>query len=169
MAISIHDLTVPALTRGLGIVASYLDKAEADAAARNIKPPAILDARLYPDMLSFTAQVQRVSDTAKASVARLAAVEAPGFADTEASFAELKERIAKTVAFIESVPASAFEGADERRIELRFGPLTKTLSGRDYATKFMLPNFYFHVVTAHDILRHNGVAVGKKDFLGSLD
>lgn len=169
MSISIHDLTVPALTRGLSILSTYLDKAEADAEARNIKPAAILDARLYPDMLSFASQVQRVSDTAKASVARLAAVEAPAFEDTETSFAELKERVAKTIAYIESVPASAFEGAGERSIELRFGKLTKTLSGRDYVTKFMLPNFYFHVVTAHDILRHNGVVVGKRDFLGIQD
>lgn len=169
MSLSIYDLTVPTLTRGLTILSAYLDKTEADAAARSIKPPALLDARLYPDMLSFSAQVQRVSDTAKASVARLSGVEAPGFPDTETSFAELKERIAKTLSFIASVPAAAFDGAAERSIEMRYGPMTVKLSGRDYVTKFMLPNFYFHLVTAHDILRHNGVPVGKKDFLGSLD
>ncbi|MDE2517225.1 MAG: DUF1993 domain-containing protein [Rhodospirillales bacterium] len=169
MSLSIHDLTVPVLTRGLGVLSAYLDKAEADATARNFKPPAILDARLYPDMLSFTSQVQRVSDTAKASVARLTGVEAPAFPDTETSFVELKERIAKTLAFIASVPAAAFEGAAERSIEMRYGKASLTLSGRDYVTKFMLPNFYFHLVTAHAILRHNGVAVGKMDFLGSFD
>ena len=120
-------------------------------------------------MFPLTRQVQIGCDTAKRSTARLADMEAPGFEDDETTFAQLATRIGKTAAFIEGVKADHFLGAGERIIEMKTGGTSVKLNGLDYLTRFALPNFYFHVATAYDICRHNGVALGKKDFLGSLD
>jgi uncharacterized protein len=166
---TMYDLTIPVLTRGLRILGDYMDKAEAYAAARGIEPAVLIGARLAPDMIPLSAQVQRASDTAKASASRLTGVEAPSFADTETSFPELRKRLANTIDFLASVTPAAFEGAEKRQIELKFRTASKTLSGEDYLAKYMIPNFFFHAVTVHGILRHNGVEVGKMDYLGLLE
>ncbi|MBR1219217.1 DUF1993 domain-containing protein [Bradyrhizobium sp. U87765 SZCCT0131] len=164
MSLSIYDLTVPTLQRGLRTLSFYLDRAQAFADERKFEVSVLLNARLAPDMLPFTGQVQRASDTAKGGVARLTGVEAPGFPDTETTVAELKERLAKTIAFLDGVTRAQFEGSAERVIEFRALP---TMPGAAHLVAFVLPNFFFHLATAHDILRHNGVAIGKRDYLGA--
>jgi hypothetical protein len=120
-------------------------------------------------MMSFSGQIQRASDKAKNGVARLAKVEAPAFADTETTFAELDTRIAKTVEFLDSVKPSLFEGADERTVELKFRSVGGVMTGHTYLTQVLLPDFYFHLATAHGILRNKGLPVGKADYLGKPD
>lgn len=167
MSISIYEVTVPALVRGLGILSIYLDKAAAFAADNGIDPTVLVNARLAPDMQPLAGQVQRASDTAKGSVTRLTGAVAPAFADTETTIEQLKERIANTVAFLNSVTEDQYAGAEERTVELKFRTSAITLTGKAYALSFLLPNFYFHVTTAHDILRHNGVKIGKLDYIGA--
>ncbi|TCT06641.1 DUF1993 domain-containing protein [Aquabacter spiritensis] len=159
---STYAYTVPVLVRGLTILSGYMDKAAAFAAETGTDPAALIGARLAPDMLPLAGQVQRASDTAKASITRLTGLEAPSFPDTETTFPELKERIAKTIAFVETATPADFEGSDAREIDLR----VVTTTGADYPALFMLPNFFFHLATAHALLRQAGVAVGKKDYLG---
>lgn len=168
MALSVYDITIPALLRGFDVLAFYVDRAAAHAAAGDFDPARLLEARLYPDMLSFTGQIQRASDTAKASIGRLTAIEVPSFADTETNPAELKARIEKTADFIRGVPEAAFAESAGRSVEIKFRAGAVTYSGTSYVLEFLLPNFYFHVATAHDILRHNGVKIGKKEYLGKL-
>ena len=163
---SLYHFTVPVLLRGCAVLSSYLDKAEENAKARGIDPAVFVNARLAPDMLPFSGQIQRASDTAKGAVARLTAVEVPSFPDTETTLDELKARVAKTVDLLKGVPAERFDGAADRTVSLRFSDPPIELSGQDYVTGFVLPNFFFHVVTAHGILRHNGVPVGKRDYIG---
>jgi hypothetical protein len=164
-----YDLTVPVLKRGLSILSIYLDKAAAFADERKIAPEVLVNARLAPDMLPLAGQIQRASDSAKGMVPRLSTIAAPGFPDTETTLAELKQRIDKTIEFLNTVKSQDLDGSETRSIDLKFGSFTKTLSGDAYVLKFLLPNFFFHVATAHDILRHNGVKVGKLDYLGSFD
>lgn len=159
---SIYAETVPVLVRGLTTLSSYMDKAEAFAAEANIDPATLVNARLAPDMLPLSGQVQRASDTAKASIERLTGLPAPSFPDTETTLADLKDRIARTIAFVETATPDLFDGAEERSIDMRI----LTLSGADYPTHFMLPNFFFHLATAHAILRQAGLPIGKKDYLG---
>ncbi len=168
MSLSIYTISVPAYIRGFSVLSSLIDKAEAFAAEKKISPSVLVNARLAPDMLPFSGQIQRASDTAKGTIGRLTAVEVPKFADEETSFAELRDRIARTVAFLESVDAAAFEGADTKDVTLSAGQLKVTLNGEEYVQKFALPNFYFHVTTAQNILRHNGVQIGKLDYIGAL-
>lgn len=168
MPISMHKISVPAFIRGFSVLTSLIDKAEAFAAEKKINPAVLFSARLAPDMLPFSGQIQRASDTSKATIGRLTTIEVPKFPDDETSFAELRERIAKTVAFLESVDPSGLEGSDDKEVTLSAGQLKVTLSGVEYILKFALPNFYFHITTAQNILRHNGVHVGKLDYLGSL-
>jgi hypothetical protein len=168
MSLSLYDVTIPALVRGLGILSTYLDKAAAFATDLGIEPSVLINARLAPDMQPFGAQVQRASDTAKGAVTRLSGTVAPAFADTETTFEQLQERIANTIAFLQSVPADQYDGAEERVVELKFRTGAVTLTGTSYALGFLLPNFYFHLTTAHDILRHNGVKVGKLDYIGAV-
>lgn len=163
-----HRLSIPVYVRGLGVLSSYLDKAEAYAADQNIDVQTLVDARLAPDMLSLVGQVQRASDTSKNAVARLTGVTAPRFEDNETSIAELRERIAKTLVFFESVDAQAFEGSDTREITLKAGKLDTKFSGLDYLLQFALPNFFFHLATTHAILRQQGLPIGKTDYLGPL-
>lgn len=127
----------------------------------------LVSARLAPDMLPFSGQVQRASDTSKATITRLTDVKAPSFPDDEVSFADLKARIAKTVAFLEGLDTSVLDDSESREVTLSFGPHKALLGGQDYMLQFALPNFFFHVTTAHDILRHNGVPIGKLDYLGA--
>jgi hypothetical protein len=168
MSLSIYDVAIPPLLRGLTTLSTYLDKAAEFAVERDIDPSVLLNARLAPDMLPLSGQVQRASDSAKAAVGRLTGLEVPSYADTETTLPELKERIAKTVAFLQGVPKDKFAGGESRPVELKFGAHAKTLRGESYALVFLLPNFLFHVTTAHAILRHNGVKVGKLDYLGSF-
>ena len=169
MSISMYDATIPVLLRGLTVTASYLDKAEAYAAERSIDPSVLINARLAPDMQPLSAQVQRISDSAKGAIARLTDIEVPSFADTETTFPELKERVAKTIALLKAVTPKQMEGSESRSTELKFRTVTKTLRGDTFVLHFLLPNVFFHVTTLHDILRHNGMPIGKRDYLGNYD
>ena len=166
MKLTMHHASATRFAAMLRNLATILDKAEAYAAARKIDPAALTGFRLYPDMFPLTRQVQIACDTAKGAVARLAGVEIPKHEDTESSFAELKSRIAKTLEFIASVPAAKMDGADEREVTIRPRGQDVTMSGLQYLLAVATPNFYFHLATAYNILRHNGVELGKKDFLG---
>ncbi|MBP1861125.1 DUF1993 domain-containing protein [Rhizobium herbae] len=167
MPVSMFKLSVPVFIRGLNVLAALLDKAESHAAEKKIPLDDLFGARLAPDMLPLSGQIQRVSDTAKNAIGRLTGVPAPSFPDEEKTFAELRERIAKTIAFLETVKPSDLEGSDGRDVTISFGKLKFTFTGDDYVLKFALPNFFFHVATTHDILRNKGVAVGKVDYLGA--
>jgi hypothetical protein len=166
MNISMYQASTPRFAGMLRNLSALLDKAQAYCDAKKIEPAAIAGARLYPDMYPLTRQVQIACDTAKGAVARLAAVEIPKHEDTEQTFAELKARIAKTVDFIESVKAGKIDGAEEREIVLKMRAGDRKFSGLHYLLGFAYPNFYFHVTTAYNILRHNGVEIGKTDFIG---
>jgi hypothetical protein len=167
MPLSMYQASIPVLTRALGILATLLDKAAAHAEARKIDPAVFINARLAPDMFSLARQVQSASDAAKGCGARLAGVEVPSFPDTETSFPELKARIDKTVAFLETLKPAQIDGSEERTITLKLGGREIGFTGQRFLLTFSLPNFFFHVTTAYDILRHNGVELGKRDFLGA--
>lgn len=169
MVNSIHQFTVPLFRRSFGVLSSYISVARQYVEAVGLSESDILAARLAPDMLPFVAQIQRASDKAKNGVARLAQVEAPVFSDTEATFSELDQRIEKTLTFLDSVRPSLFTGADKRTVELHFRSVNGAMSGLTYLTQVLLPDFYFHVATAHAILRHEGVGIGKADYLGKPD
>jgi hypothetical protein len=145
-----------------------LDKAEAYAAGRGIDPEVLLNWRLAPDMFPLTRQIQIAADFAKGTAARLAGKEVPKFADEEKSFGELKARIAKTVKFVESCSPKDIDGSEGRDISLTVGGQELHFKGEPYLVRFALPNFYFHAATAYDILRHCGVEIGKRDFIGEI-
>jgi hypothetical protein len=168
MTISMYSASVPIFSRMLGNLSICLDKAAAHASAKKFEPTVYLSARLAPDMLPFSTQIQIACDMAKFGVARLSGVESPKFDDNEASLDDLKQRIAKTIDFMQSVPPAKIDGSDERAISVprRSGPITMT--GESYLKYFVLPNFFFHVTTTYALLRHNGVELGKMDFLGAL-
>ena len=164
---SFHDATVPAFLQILGSLEGLLTKAEAHCKAKNIQPEVLLSARLYPDMYPLTRQIQTASDFAAKTCARLTGSEVPSVPDTEKTFEELQQRIAKTVDYLKAFKPAQFEGAEAKDITFPSGPgKTTTLKGQQYLSNFALPNFYFHAATAHGILRHNGVEIGKRDFLG---
>jgi uncharacterized protein len=163
---SFYDATVPAYLQILGSLSGLLDKAEAYCKAKNVQPEVILSARLYPDMLNFTKQIQMVCDFAAKGCARLTGSEVPTTADTEKSFDELRQRIAKTIDYVKSYKPAQFDGADTRDVTFPVGTGNLTLKGQQFLSSFSFPNFYFHAATAHGILRHNGVEIGKRDFLG---
>ena len=163
----ISALSVPAFLRGHAILADLLRKAEAHAAERKIAPSVFLTARLFPDMFPLTGQVQSACDTAKRATARLVGAEPPRFEDNEATFDELHDRIRRTSAYVESHAADGFLGED-RKIEMKTGSTVVSLTPREYLTRFAFPNFYFHITTAYAILRHNGVVLGKRDYLGNM-
>ena len=158
---------IAAMSRQLGALRAILHKAEDHCAAQGIDPAGLIDARLAPDMLPFVAQVRIACDHAKGSTYRLAGLEVPRVEDTETSFAELRDRIDRTLALIAEVPEEAFGGAETRTVVMRMRTGEMTMSGRDYLWNFALPNFFFHATTAYNILRHNGVELGKRDFLGA--
>ncbi|HYQ40189.1 MAG TPA: DUF1993 domain-containing protein [Pseudomonas sp.] len=168
MSLSMYQASIPLLARGLENLAAILLKAAAHAESRRIAPQVFLDARLAPDMFPLVRQVQIVSDTAKGCAARLAGVEVPSFADTEASFAELQERIARTLAFLNGIAAAQVDGSEERPIVLKMHEREVHFTGQTYLLEFALPNFFFHLTTAYGILRHNGVEIGKADYLGKI-
>ncbi|MEX6504657.1 DUF1993 domain-containing protein [Pseudomonas zhanjiangensis] len=166
MSLFMYHASIPPLTRMLGNLSAILRKAEAYAVERKIEPNVLLNARLAPDMLPLLRQVQIASDNAKGCAARLAGVEVPSYADNESSFAELQARIDKTLAFMGGIQAAQFEGSESRPVTLKFPSMELNFNGQDYLFNFVLPNFYFHVSTAYGILRHNGLDIGKLDYLG---
>jgi hypothetical protein len=166
VTLSMYEASIPVLDRSLANLSAILKKGVAYAEERKFDPAVLVSARLAPDMRPLSSQVQFASDSAKGCAARLAGVPVPSFPDTETTFAELEERIAKTRSFLKTVGAAQVDGSESREIVLKFGPREVTFTGRDYLFGFVLPNFYFHVTTAYDILRHNGVPLGKMDFLG---
>ena len=165
MSISMYDASSPAFLQGLKGLRGVLAKAAAHAEAKKIDPAALLQARLYPDMFTLTRQVQIACDFAKGAAGRLAQAELPVYEDTEVTFADLDARVAKTIAFIESLKPAAIEGSEDRQVTLVRRGETFTFSGKEYLFEQALPNFWFHVTAAYAVLRHNGVEVGKKDFL----
>jgi len=162
-----YQASVPRLANILKNLSAILDKAQAHAEAKKIDPLVLSNARLYPDMLPMKRQVYIACDTAKNSVARLAGVEPPKHEDVEETFAELKARIAKTLDFIQTFKPGQIDGSEDKVIHLKLGQREVDFKGMQYLLGHALPNFYFHVVTAYDILRHNGVEVGKRDYLGN--
>jgi hypothetical protein len=167
MTISLYAASVPVFRQFLNSTSAVLAKAEEHVAAKSIDPDALLQARLFPDMLALTRQVQIAVDFAKGVTARLAGLDVPVYDDKEKTFAELRALLAKTVAFIDSVTPAQIDGNEEREIILRPGtPKEKRLSGQAYLLSYGLPQFFFHITTAYAILRHNGVEVGKRDYMG---
>lgn len=167
MTISMYEASAPRFVGMLRNLDAILAKAQTHAAAKKIDPAVLIGSRLFPDMLPMVKQVQIATDHAKGAVARLAGVEVPRFEDTEQGFEELRARIAKTIAFVESISSGQMDGAEEREIALRVGGHDLTFKGLPYLLGFALPNFYFHLVTAYNILRHNGVEIGKSDYIGN--
>lgn len=168
MTTSLYDFTVPALARALTNLSNQLDKANTHAAAKKCDFKAFAEERLIADMLPLSAQVQVATDNAKGAVARLIGIEAPKYDDNDKTCEELKARITKTLDFLNSVRREQFAGAETREIVLTFPSATLKFTGQDYVTKFVLPNFYFHVAMAYALLRKNGVDIGKRDFLGAV-
>jgi hypothetical protein len=167
MTISMYQVAVPSLVRSLNNLVSILEKGAAHAEAKKIDPAVLIASRLYPDMFPLSRQVQIASDIARRGVARLAGVEAPAIEDKETTFAELGDRLKNVVAFIENFTPEQIDGSEEKVITLPVGKETMTFTGQAYLLFFILPNVYFHVTTAYDILRHSGVELGKRDFLGA--
>ena len=168
MTISMYEASVPVFGQMLGSLASLLEKAAAHAQARSIEPSALLGARLYPDMFPLTRQVQVACDAAKNGCARISGVEAPKYEDNEGSIDELKARVAATLAFIGGIPREAIDGQEEREISIPLRDRKLEMKAMPYLLHWVLPNFFFHVTTAYDILRHNGVELGKRDYLGKF-
>jgi uncharacterized protein len=168
MTISIHSASVPVFKQMLTALSDVLKKADAHVTEKNIDPNALLQARLFPDMFQLVRQVQIAVDFAKGVTSRLAGAEVPSWPDTEVTFADLQALIAKALAHVSGFDASQFEGAENREIVLRPGtPKEKRLTGSAYLQHYGLPQFFFHVTTAYAILRHNGVDIGKRDFMGA--
>ena len=168
MTFSMYDASVPVFKQILTSLSAILDKAETHATEKKIEPSALLQARLYPDMFPLARQIQVACDFAKGASARLAGEEVPRHEDTEQSFADLRERIAKVIGFIDSLPQDGIEASAQRDISTSSGANAKQFKGQVYLVHYALPHFYFHATTAYAILRHNGVEVGKKDFIGSF-
>ena len=167
MSLSLYQASIPSFVRMFDNLSAILDKAVAYCEERKIDPGVLLNARLAPDMHPLTRQVQIASDLAKGCAARLAGVEPPSFADTETSFAELQARIGKTLEFIRSVTPEQIDAGEGREITLKFPSSEFSFKAPDYLLHFALPNFYFHVTTAYAILRHNGLRIGKMDYMGA--
>jgi hypothetical protein len=163
-----YSLSAPVFVRMLGNLSAVLDKGAAHAAARKIDPAVLVNARLFPDMFPLSAQVRIAGDFAKGAVARLTGAEPPKYEDNEASFDDLKARIARTVAYVEGFSPAQFDGAEQRTVTIKMRGEERSFDGLTYLANIVLPNFYFHVTTAYDILRHNGVELGKKDFVGPV-
>ncbi|WP_029043308.1 MULTISPECIES: DUF1993 domain-containing protein [Cupriavidus] len=166
MSLSMYEASIPVFLRAFGNLSAILDKGAAFAQAQGMDPSDLIQTRLVADMDPLPAQVQRASDSAKGCAARLAGIEMPSFADNEATFPELQERIARTVAFLKTIQPAQLEGSDTRIVELKLRPEPVKFDGKSYLLGFALPNFFFHVTTAYDILRHKGVPIGKRDYLG---
>ena len=168
MSISMYDVSIPIFTLSLTNLSAILDKAASHGEAKKVDPKVIPQARLIVDMLLLSAQIQIACDTAKGAAARLADIEVPKHEDTEATLAELKARVAKTLDFIKTIKPEQLQGAETREIVLQFPQSTLKFTGINYLTNFVLPNFFFHVTTVYALLRKNGVDLGKRDFLGPI-
>lgn len=169
MSIDVYDQTIAAMSRALLNLDAIVSKAEAYAEARKIDQTVLVQARLFPDMLPFVAQIRIATDTAKGAAARLSDSDLPSWPDDETNFEEVHERIRKALDFLSGFKRDQFDGSEEKTIELKLGKEHVKFSGREYVLGFVLPNFYFHVTMAYAILRHNGVPLGKRDFLGARD
>lgn len=168
MTLSLYEISVPALIRGLENLSHQIDKAIAHAREHSVDDAEYVQARLAPDMLHLAGQVQRASDTAKFGGARLSQSQAPSFADEEVTFDDLNIRIAKTIDFLQGVQAESVNGGEKREIRFKAGPRELSFIGEDYVRAFLLPNFYFQLTTAYGLMRHKGVALGKLDYLGNV-
>ncbi len=168
MTLNMHQASIPLMLQMFGSISAVLDKAAAHCEERKIDPAVLVGYRLAPDMIPLSGQIQIMTDQAKGCVARLASIDIPSYADTEKTFDELKARIAKTVDFVKSVTPDQINGAEDREVVLKIGGNDLKLKGSQYFFHFFLPNFYFHATTAYDILRHAGVQIGKRDFIGSI-
>ena len=168
MPYSMSQASIPVFEIGLNALAAVLDKAAAYAAAKKVDPAVLLGWRLAPDMFALARQVQVACDQAKNGAARLAGVEPPKFEDTETSLEQLKQRIAKTLAYIKGLDAKAIDASADREITFPLGPTKGQMKGGDFLNHFVLPNFYFHLTAAYAIVRHCGVELGKRDFLGAI-
>lgn len=167
MSLSMYEISIPVFIRMLGNLAAILQKGAASAEARSIDPSVLTSARLAPDMFPLTRQVQIACDAAKGGAARLAGVDVPSHPDVETTFPELQARIEATIAFLKTITPDQLEGADTRPVTLKLQGTEMTFPGQMFLLNLTYPNFYFHISTAYDILRHNGVAVGKRDLLGA--
>ena len=165
MPLSLYAMSIPPLISGLNVLSKYLDAAAAFVEENKTDASTLLDARLAPDMQPFSAQIQRASDTSKGALARLTGKEMPSFPDTETSIPELKERIAKTIRLLESVTPQEIDDSQDRVLNIKFGSYIADITGSQFVITLLLPNFFFHVTTAHDILRNKGLKIGKKDYL----
>ncbi len=167
MSLSMYSSSIPVCIRYLRNLSALLTKAQAYAVLKKVDEKVLTSARLFPDMLPLSRQIQIASDVSKAAAARLGGIEMPKFEDTETTFAELQERIAKTIAFLETVQAAQIDGTEEKEITIQAGPRELKFKGQDYLFSWALPNLFFHVTTAYNIMRHNGVEIGKADYLGA--
>jgi uncharacterized protein len=166
MKISMHSVVIGTFVPNLEHLVTFLDKGAAHATAKKFEPSVLVNARLAPDMFPLSRQIQIACDAAKNGSARIAGQEAPKFEDKETTLDELRARVLRTIEYLKSIPASAFEGAEDRDIKIPVRERTLEMNGLPYLTTWALPNFYFHVVATYVILRHNGVELGKSDFLG---
>ncbi|MCZ8131009.1 MAG: DUF1993 domain-containing protein [Steroidobacteraceae bacterium] len=168
MPISLYQASVPPFVQQLKALRGVLAKAKAHAEASKVAPEVFLQARLYPNMFALTRQVQIATDFAKGCAARLAGLEPPKFEDTETTFEQLEARIDRTLEFLATFAPAQIDGQEERVVELKVGGQLLSFKGQPYLVNFVLPNFYFHATTAYAILRHNGVELGKRDFVGEF-
>lgn len=166
MSISMYQISIPVFVRMFDNLSAILEKAEQYAAEKKFDPGVLVNARLAPDMFPLSRQIQIATDVTKGGAARLAGVEIPSYADTEATFAELQARIKKTVDFLKGFKPGQIDGTEEKVIQLKVGGRDLSFSGQDYLLHFVIPNLYFHITAAYAILRHNGVLIGKLDYLG---
>ena len=166
MKLSMYEACVPTISRALENLAAVLEKAAAQAEAKKIDQGAFISARLFPDMFPLAKQVQIASDISKGGSSRLAGVEPPSFEDNEATFADLAQRCRKTVEYLKTLKPAQFEGAEDRTVTWKTRTAEKSMQGTPYLFNHVLPNVFFHTTTAYDILRHNGIELGKQDFLG---
>jgi uncharacterized protein len=168
MTLSMYQASVPVLVQHLNALLTVLDKADAFAVSKKIDPTVLLTARLAPDMFPLTRQVQIACDFAKGVSARLAAVDVPSYEDTEKTTAELKARVKKTIDFIQTIKPAQIDGSEDRAVEIKMAGKPVTFKGQPYLVNFAMPNFFFHLAMAYGILRHNGVDLGKRDFMGAV-
>ena len=168
MTISMYNASVPVMIKMLGNLESILDKAIAHAATRKIDDAALVEARLFPDMFTFARQIRVATDMSKGAGARLAGIDIPKFEDNETTLAELKARLRKAIDFLKTLTPAQVDGTENKAITLTVGGNTMNFNGLDYLLYWVLPNFYFHVATAYNLLRHGGVEIGKMDFLGKV-
>jgi hypothetical protein len=168
MTISMYNASIPVMIKMLGNLEAILDKAIAHVAARKIDDAAFVESRLFPDMFTFARQIRIATDMSKGAGARLAGIDIPKFEDNEKTLPELKARVRKAIDFLKTLTSTQIDGSEERAITITAGGKTLNFKGLDYLQSWALPNFYFHVTTAYNLLRHGGVEIGKMDFLGKV-